>query len=100
MLLREGIAAKSQNNRICVDVTDGEKVVARANICATGVQYRRLNLPNEKQFLDRGLYYGAGAGEAQMCGGDHLFVVGGGNGLATATRIRAAKQGTVDVTAI
>jgi thioredoxin reductase len=34
--------------------------VARATICATGVEYRRLGLPNEVQFLGAGMYYGAG----------------------------------------
>jgi thioredoxin reductase (NADPH) len=43
-----------------------------------------LNLPNEDRLLNRGVYYGAGAGEAKMCGGDHLFVVGGGNSAGQA----------------
>ena len=65
-------------------MADGSKMIARANICATGVEYRRLNLPNEDQFLKVGLFYGAGASEAPMCGGEHVFIVGGGNSAGQA----------------
>jgi thioredoxin reductase (NADPH) len=30
---------------------DGTKIIARASVCATGVEYRRLNLPNEDRLL-------------------------------------------------
>jgi thioredoxin reductase (NADPH) len=84
LLLREGIKAEFKHNRIYVDMADGSKMVARANICATGVEYRRLNLPNEGQFLKVGLFYGAGASEAPMCQDEHIFVVGGGNSAGQA----------------
>jgi len=32
-------------------------MVARANVCATGVEWRHLNLPNEDKLLGRGLYW-------------------------------------------
>lgn len=84
LLLREGISAEFKNNKVYVNTTECGVIVARANICATGVEYRRLKMPNEDRLLDRGVYYGAGAGEAQMCAGDHLFVVGGGNSAGQA----------------
>ncbi len=84
LLLREGIRSEFKNNRIYTDMADGSKMVARANICATGVEYRRLNLPNEDQFLKVGLFYGAGASEAPMCQNEHVFVVGGGNSAGQA----------------
>jgi thioredoxin reductase (NADPH) len=79
LLMREGIKAEFKNNRIYVDMADGSKMIARANVCATGIEYQRLNLHNEDQFLHVGLFYGAAASEASMCGGEHVFVVGGGN---------------------
>lgn len=84
LLLREGTKSEFKNNRIYTDMADGNKMVARANICATGVEYRRLDLPNEDQFLKRGLFYGAGASEAPMCQDEHVFVVGGGNSAGQA----------------
>jgi thioredoxin reductase (NADPH) len=84
LLLREGIKSEFRDNRIYTDMADGSKMIARANICATGIEYRRLNLPNEDQFLKVGLFYGAGASEAPLCGGEHVFIVGGGNSAGQA----------------
>ncbi|MEG4804747.1 FAD-dependent oxidoreductase [Microcoleus sp. ARI1-B5] len=84
LLLREGMKSEFRDNRIYTDMADGSKMVARANICATGIEYRRLNLPNEDQFLKVGLFYGAGASEAPLCGGEHVFIVGGGNSAGQA----------------
>ncbi len=83
LLLREGIKAEFRQNRIHVDLADGSGMVARANICATGVEYRRLELANENQLLNAGVYYGAGASEASMCRDEHVIVVGGGNSAAS-----------------
>jgi thioredoxin reductase (NADPH) len=48
------------------------------------VEWRHLNLPNEDKLLGRGLYYGAGASEAPLCGGEDVYVVGGGNSAGQA----------------
>ncbi|MEG4285884.1 FAD-dependent oxidoreductase [Microcoleus sp. A006_D1] len=84
LLLREGMKSEFRDNRIYTDMADGSKMIARANICATGIEYRRLNLPNEDQFLKVGLFYGAGASEAPLCGGEQVFIVGGGNSAGQA----------------
>jgi len=84
LMMREGIKAEFRKGRIWVDLADGGKLVAHANICATGVEYRRLGLPNEEHFLNRGLFYGAGASEAPLCRGQHVFLVGGGNSAGQA----------------
>jgi thioredoxin reductase (NADPH) len=84
LLMREGVKAEFRNGRIHAQLAEGGVMVARANICATGVEYRRLGLPNENAFLNRGVYYGAGAGEAPMCRDEHVIVVGGGNSAGQA----------------
>ncbi|HET9222211.1 MAG TPA: FAD-dependent oxidoreductase, partial [Roseiflexaceae bacterium] len=71
LLAREGIRAECTPGQIAGYLADGTKIVARASICATGVQYRRLGLPNEDRFLGAGLYYGAGASEAPLTKGQH-----------------------------
>ena len=57
---------------------------ARAVIIATGVQYRRLAVENLAQFEGAGVYYGATFVEAQLCGGEDVIVVGGGNSAGQA----------------
>src|SRR5579862_6089537 len=85
LLLREGVRAEFSTGKGVGYLSDGTKVIARASICATGIDYRRLNLSNEEGFHGAGLYYGAGASEASLCAGtDHVFVVGGGNSAAQA----------------
>jgi thioredoxin reductase (NADPH) len=80
-------------------LADGMKIVARATICATGVTYRRLGLPNEERFLGAGMYYGAGASEAALTKGEHVYIVGGGNSAGQAAMHFApvAKQVTMVV---
>lgn len=86
LLLREGVRGEFLPGRGIGYLSDGTKIVARASICATGVEYRRLNLPNEKKFYEAGVYYGAGASEATLCSAsDHVFIVGGGNSGAQAS---------------
>jgi thioredoxin reductase (NADPH) len=85
LLLREGVRGEFLPGKGIGYLSDGTKIIARASICATGVEYRRLNLPNEDRFRDAGLYYGAGASEASLCNAsDRVFVVGGGNSGAQA----------------
>lgn len=85
LLLREGVRGEFETGKGTVYLADGTKIISRASICATGVEYRRLGLPNEERFQGAGVYYGAGASEASLCSAtDHVFVVGGGNSAAQA----------------
>ena len=84
LMMREGVKSTFRNDRIWTDLADGGTMTARANICATGVEWRRLNLPGEDKLIGRGLYYGAGASEAPLCGGEDVYVVGGGNSAGQA----------------
>src|SRR5579862_2843657 len=60
LLSREGVRGEFLPGKAVGYLGDGTKIIARSSICATGVQYRRLNLPNEQKFFGAGLYYGAG----------------------------------------
>jgi thioredoxin reductase (NADPH) len=82
---REGVRGELMPGKGVGYLADGGKIVARAMICATGVEYRRLDLPNADQFLGAGIYYGAGASEASLCTDDEdVFIVGGGNSAGQA----------------
>lgn len=95
LMMQEGTKSEFHENRIWTDLADGGKMVARANICATGVEWRRLNLPGEDRLLGRGLYYGAGASEAPLCGGEEVVVIGGGNSAGQAVMHLAAHARSV-----
>src|SRR6202140_4829630 len=84
LLDREGVRGEFMPGKGIGHLADGTKIVARASVCATGVEYRRLSLPNEERFFGAGVYYGAGASEAMLCGRQHVFIVGGGNSAGQA----------------
>ncbi|MEM9030718.1 MAG: FAD-dependent oxidoreductase [Pseudomonadota bacterium] len=84
IMMGEGVEATFNDNRIHVRMADGSRMVAKSNICATGVEYRKLGLANEHQFLGNGIFYGAGAAEAPYCHNKEVFVVGGGNSAGQA----------------
>jgi thioredoxin reductase (NADPH) len=79
----EGVGGDSIDGWAIGRLSDGHEIVSRAAICSTGVQYARLDLPDEDKYLGRGLFYGAGASEASRCKG-HVFIVGGGNSAGQA----------------
>ncbi len=57
---------------------------ARSVVIATGAHYNKPQLPNVEKFEGNGIYYGATYIEAQLCGGDEVVVVGGGNSAGQA----------------
>ncbi|MDX6530430.1 MAG: thioredoxin reductase [Blastocatellia bacterium] len=65
-------------------IGDGKSVPARTIVIASGAQYRRLQLENLSKFEGAGVYYGATHLEAQLCGGEEVIVVGGGNSAGQA----------------
>jgi thioredoxin reductase (NADPH) len=72
-----------------------EKVPARAVVIATGAQYRKLPLANLSRFEGAGVYYGATHLESQLCGGENVVVVGGGNSAGQAAVFLAQTAGRV-----
>jgi thioredoxin reductase (NADPH) len=98
LLGREGVRGEFLPGKGVGYLADGTKIIARSTICATGVEYRHLNLPNEDRFLGAGVYYGAGASEASLCrGSEDVFVVGGGNSAGQAAMHFARIARTVTI---
>src|SRR5712672_1946483 len=93
LLKRAGVRDELMPGKGTGHLADGTKIVARASVCATGVEYRRLGLPNEDRFFGAGVYYGAGASEAMLCERQHVFVVGGGNSAGQAA-LHFAERGS------
>ena len=62
----------------------GVGVAARTVAIATGVKYRRPDIPNLSRFEGVGVYYGATPVEAILCQGEDVIVVGGANSAGQA----------------
>ena len=67
-----------------VVLDDGAQLEARSIVIATGAQYNKPKIPNLARFEGQGVYYGATFMESQLCGGDDIIVVGGGNSAGQA----------------
>jgi thioredoxin reductase (NADPH) len=59
-------------------------VSARTVIIATGVQYRKPDIPDLERFVGVGVYFGATPLEGVLCTGEDVVVVGGGNSAGQA----------------
>jgi thioredoxin reductase (NADPH) len=99
LLAREGVRGEFTAGKRVGYLADGTKIVARSAICATGIEYHRLPVDGEERLRGAGLYYGAGASEASLCGNQHVVVIGGGNsaGQAAVQFARSARQVTMVV---
>lgn len=67
-----------------VALESGAQVIARTVVIASGAQYRKPSIENLERFEGVGVYYGATFIEAQLCSGEDVAVVGGGNSAGQA----------------
>jgi thioredoxin reductase (NADPH) len=67
-----------------VILDNGNKIAARSVVIASGAQYNKPPILNLPQFEGRGIYYGATYMESQLCEGEDVVVVGGGNSAGQA----------------
>jgi thioredoxin reductase (NADPH) len=84
------VIAKGAKQLVCdrkpyaIEIGGSGRVPARTIIIATGAAYRKPSLKNLSQFEGTGVYYGATFMEAQLCRGEEVVVVGGGNSAGQA----------------
>src|SRR5206468_8065788 len=71
-------------------LTGGGEVTCRAVIIATGVAYRRLEIPALDRLIGAGVFYGAAGVEAPAMSGEEVYVVGGANSAGQAALRLAA----------
>lgn len=70
-------------------LNDNRIVRTRTLIVASGASYRKLDVPNYHQYEGRGIHYAATGMEAQLCEGEEIAVVGGGNSAGQAVNFLA-----------
>jgi thioredoxin reductase (NADPH) len=67
-----------------VTLEDGSRIRTRCVLVASGVEYRRLDVPRLGEFEGAGVYYAATEMETRLCNGEEVVVVGGGNSAGQA----------------
>jgi len=84
MLLAKATRLTCNRKPYVVELENGSRIAARSIILATGARYRKLEVENLAKFEGAGIYYGATFIEAQVCKGEEVIVVGGGNSAGQA----------------
>ena len=67
-----------------VTLADGTRLSTRCVLVASGVEYRKLDVPGFGEFEGAGIYYAATEMEARYCRGEEVVVVGAGNSAGQA----------------
>jgi thioredoxin reductase (NADPH) len=67
-----------------VTLADGGELGCKALLIATGVSYRRLDVPGAERLQGSGVYYGSAMTEAISCDGEDVYVIGGANSAGQA----------------
>jgi thioredoxin reductase (NADPH) len=80
----EATGIRAQDPYRFVTLTGGSEISCHALLIATGVSYRRLDVPGVGRLTGAGVYYGAAITEAMACRDKDVFVVGAGNSAGQA----------------
>src|SRR5271170_2582577 len=65
-------------------LNDGTELSCHAMLLATGVQWRKLDIPGMDRLQGAGIYYGGTATEVAACRGEDVYIVGGANSAGQA----------------
>ena len=80
----EATALRAEGRYRIVSLADERELRCHTVLIATGVDYRRLNIPGEDRLYGRGIYYGSAKSEAILCRDEEVAVVGGANSAGQA----------------
>jgi thioredoxin reductase (NADPH) len=81
---QEVVEVRLENSYRLVKLADGSEINCHAILLATGVYWRKLDLPGCDRLTGRGIYYGAAKTEALACQNEHIYLVGGANSAGQA----------------
>ena len=77
-------SVRVENRYRVVTLADGTELSGDVLLIATGVSYRKLDVPGVERLTGAGVYYGAAITEALSCRDDDVYVIGGANSAGQA----------------
>jgi thioredoxin reductase (NADPH) len=91
----EAAGLEQEDGLHVVAMADGERLSGRTVVIASGVDYRRLDVPGLDALEGMSVFHAATASEARLCQGEPVAVVGGGNSAAQAALFLSDRAGAV-----
>jgi thioredoxin reductase (NADPH) len=76
---QEATAARIEGPYRFIKLANNSEISCHALLVATGVQWRKLDVPGMDRLTGAGVYYGAAMTEAISCRDQEVFIVGGAN---------------------
>jgi thioredoxin reductase (NADPH) len=89
--------ADGPEGMVRVDLDDGQHVLARCLVMATGARWRQLQAEGIDRFTGAGVYHAAMRTDVERCRGEDVVVVGGGNSAGQAALQLASRARSVRV---
>jgi thioredoxin reductase (NADPH) len=77
-------AVRVQGPSRMVKLADGSELGCKVLLIATGVSYRKLDVPGADHLQGRGVYYGSAMTEAISCKDEDVYIIGGANSAGQA----------------
>lgn len=81
---QEVVKARRQGPYRILTLADGSEFSCHAIVIASGVQWRKLDVPGIAKLQGAGVYYGAASTEAVSCRDEDVYIVGGANSAGQA----------------
>ena len=81
---QEATAVRVDGPSRIVTLADGTELGCKALLIASGVSYRKLDIPGAERLQGSGVYYGAAMTEAASCKNEDVYIVGGANSAGQA----------------
>jgi thioredoxin reductase (NADPH) len=81
---QEVVKVRSEGPYRIITLADGCELSCHAIVIASGVQWRKLDVPGIERLQGAGVYYGAASTEALSCRDEDVYVVGGANSAGQA----------------
>jgi thioredoxin reductase (NADPH) len=89
--------ADGPEGMVRVDLDDGQHVLARSVVMATGARWRELAAEGVDRFRGAGVYHAAMPSDAERARGEDVIVVGGGNSAGQAAIHLASRARSVRI---
>jgi thioredoxin reductase (NADPH) len=81
---QEAVRVRREGPYHIITLADGAEISCHAMVIASGVQWRKLDVPGIERLQGAGVYYGAGSTEAISCRDEDVYIVGGANSAGQA----------------